>query len=117
MWRIATGWRPLSSALFVGVSFAALSLVLELSDQPAKIAAGSAAMALLAGVVRYREEKGRTMLPTWALVLMSLGSLALYAVWMLRQPPAGGEWIAAVVVLAFFLGPLALAYRQWRTGR
>jgi uncharacterized membrane protein (UPF0136 family) len=105
--------RPLSSALFAGAGFAALSVVLQLTDQPVKILLGSAAMALLAGVTTYRLEKDKTILPKPVLVLLSIVYLAVYSVWMMREPPAGApEWIAAVLVLAFFVTPLSIAYGQ-----
>ncbi len=117
MGSVPKRFRPLSSALFAGAGFAALSVVLQPTDKPARLLLGSAAMALLAGVTRYRQERDKTILPTPALVLLSIGSLAVYGIWMMRQPPAGTEWIAAVLVLGFFLAPLFIAYRQWRSHR
>ena len=86
-------WRPLSSALFAGADFAALSVVLQLTDQPVRILLGSSAMALLAGVVTYRQNRGKTLLPTPVLILMSVVALAAYSVWIVREPPSGADWV------------------------
>jgi uncharacterized membrane protein (UPF0136 family) len=117
MWSVPKPLRPLSSALFTGAVFAAVFVVLQVTDQPVTILLGSAAMALLAGVTTYRLDKDKTILPTSVLVLLSIVSLIVYGVWMMREPPAGAEWIAAALVLAFFVAPLFIAYgqrrRQW----
>jgi hypothetical protein len=101
----------------MGGIFGAFAFAIQLAS-PLRIVLGSLAMALLWGLVVYRMARGRTLLPTAALVVLGVGALTLYtAALVLGERPAGIEWVAVVVVFAIPIAILAMAYRQWKEGR
>jgi hypothetical protein len=106
---------PVISAMLAGVVFAALFFALDLGGPP-RVLPASLAMALLAGITTARLQRGKPLLPLWALLLLGMGGLVLHSwVFLIQQQPAGVDWLPVAVIFAFPVLILLMAYRQWRS--
>ena len=109
--------RPLISAIFMGGVFALCSLLL-VDSAALGVTLGALLVGTLSALMTMRAERGKPLLPTAGLIVLGLSGLALYGAALLTwDPPAGSTWIAVVLVFAFPIGVLLMAYRQWRTSR
>jgi hypothetical protein len=107
--------RPMAAAVLTGVVFAAFSFAIALGE-PVRILLASLAMALLAGITTARLQRGKPLLPLWALLLLGAGGLILHTWVLVVQPqPTGFDWVAVAVVFAFPVLILFMAYHQWRS--
>jgi hypothetical protein len=107
--------HPMASAVFTGAVFAAFSFAIMLAE-PVRILLGSLAMALLAGITTARLQRGKPLLPLWALLLLGVGALILHTrVFLIQQRPTGFDWLPVAVIFAFPVLVLFLAYQQWRS--
>jgi peptidoglycan/LPS O-acetylase OafA/YrhL len=104
----------LVGALAGAVPFAAFAFLVELAS-PLRILLGSLAVALFFGIMSYRKSRRMPLLPTWGLLVLGIGALALYT-WALlvRQQPVGTEWLAVALIFAVPVAVLVQAYRQWK---
>ena len=107
--------RPFASAVLTGVVFAVFALAIDLAD-PLRILIGASAMALLAAWTTARQQRGRALLPLWALLLLGAGGLTIYTwAFLIQQRPTGFDWIPVIVVFAFPVLILFMAYQQWKS--
>ena len=113
MWNIPKVYRVVVGSLSAGASFAAYALVEDLAS-PLRILVGSLAITALFAVMFSRQSRGKTPMPTWFLILFSVGALSLYS-WALLvlERPVGAEWLWIVVIFFFPAAMLIQAYRQW----